>query len=366
MGARCIRLTKAPLSAHFPLVSDGLLSLSPNRLAAFLGSQTRARAVFRCLTEGKDPFTNGNLPPSLVRRLSALSPTSVERRALARSQDRTLKLLLEVPGEKRKAHIETVLIPDGKGSRTTLCVSSQEGCIRGCTFCLTATMQRAQGLSAEGIVAQVFEGLKAVQAEQMPPLRNIVFMGMGEPLDNWKNVNKAVEILVDPRGFGFGPRHVTVSTVGPTPSAIHKLHALPTRIAWSLHAARDRVRKDLVATQRHSVEALAEAFREVFQKRKDPLFVEITLIRGINDRVEDAEAVLVLMKGFPAEIRFNLLVVNPTGRGHTPSEEPSVEAFAKVLRTGGHFVMRRKARGADANAACGQLVSEIKLAQGAQ
>ena len=132
-------------------------------------------------------------------------------------------------------------------------------------------------------------------------------MGMGEPLDNWPAVQRAIDVLTDDRAFGFGARHVTVSTVGPTPRSIARLADCPVRIAWSLHAARDSTRRELVQTQRHSVTELLRAFSDLFRNRKDPLFVELTLIDGVNDRVEDAEAILRLFEGFPSEVRFNAL-----------------------------------------------------------
>jgi 23S rRNA (adenine2503-C2)-methyltransferase len=218
-------------------------------------------------------------------------------------------------------------------------------------------MGLSRNLPAEEIVAQVHRALAVAKEEGLPPLRNIVFMGMGEPLDNWASVEASLRALVDGRGFGFGPRHVTVSTVGPSPRAIARLIACPTRIAWSLHAADDATRRGLVATQRHPVTDLRDAFAEVFRARRAPLFVELTLIEGVNDAPADAEAAAALLADVPTEVRFNLLPMNPTGRDLRPSPPARVDAFAATLRRAGHFTMVRQARGQDESAACGQLAT---------
>lgn len=327
-----------------------LLSLTPQILADRIGPG-RSRAIFRSLAHGRDPHTDDEVAPGLRERLSKAARwhPPVER-LRSRSPDGTTKLLYEVEGGYR---VETVLIP-ARG-RTTLCVSSQVGCLRGCRFCLTSTMGLVRNLLAQDIVAQVHLGLRVGRELDLPPLRNLVFMGMGEPLDNWKAVAPAIDVLIDGRGFGFGPRHLTVSTVGPSPSRIERLSGCRTRLAWSLHSAVDEVRRQLVATQRHSVQELTAAWRRLFVRRKDPLFVEMTLVRGLNDADRYAEAARALFEDFPTEVRFNLLPVNPTVRGFEPSEQDRVERFAHILRSGGHFTMVRAARGQEKRAACGQL-----------
>lgn len=312
--------------------------------------------IFVSLAAGRDPFCDPELPQGLKRRLVQVArPSYPDEAQRLRSVDGTTKLLLRLEAGDA---VESVLIPEP--TRTTMCVSSQVGCVRGCTFCQTATMGLIRNLGAEEIIAQVHLGLRVVEETGMSPLRNLVFMGMGEPLDNWTAVRGAIDCLVHPRGFGFGPRHLTLSTVAPTPSAVARLEGCPTRIAWSLHAGRDSVRRSVVQTQRHSVEDLRDAFKHLFSSRKDPLFVEMTLMDGINDRPEDAEAALRLFHGFPSEVRFNLLPMNPMLSGSSmarlaPSTGPQVQAFSELLRSAGYFTMVRAARGTDARAACGQL-----------
>lgn len=326
-----------------------LLGLTPEALAVRLESPGRARNVFRLLTRGRDPFEA--LPTRARQRLAAavqMMPLSL--RASSRAADGTVKLLLEL---EDGARVETVLIPEK--SRTTICVSTQVGCARGCRFCLTATMMLQRNLRADEIVGQVFAGIRGVQSLGLPPLRNIVFMGMGEPLDNPDATRTALEILTT--GFGFGPRHVTVSTVAPSPRAVARLAGWPAHVAWSLHAADDDVRRRLIPTARSSVRELLDAFAALSLRS---LFVEVALMDGVNDRPEDADRIARLFDGFPAEVRLNLLPMNrirEVGSSLEPSRAAAVQAFQNRLREAGYFCIRRRARGTDADAACGQLAT---------
>ena len=334
-------------------MSSAVMALSPQQLGVALGSSSRAREVFRSLALGKNPMSDPDLSATLRRILGeTVSFSAHEEVDRVGARDGTLKLLLRTsPG----GAVEAVLIPHLR--RTTLCVSSQIGCVRACRFCSTGRMGLHRNLATEEIVAQVHYAIGVAKRANMPPLRNLVFMGMGEPLDNWASMQAALSILTDARGFGFGPRHVTVSTVGPSPAKIAKLEECTTRIAWSLHAARDPIRRELIPTQRHHVEALADAFIELFRNRKAPLFVEMTLMKGINDEPEDARAAVRLFANFPTEVRFNLLPMNLGVEGWDPSPIARVTAFERILRDAGHFAMVRSPRGADQKAACGQLAT---------
>lgn len=270
-----------------------------------------------------------------------------------RAEDGTLKFAW--PFEPGGA-IETVLIPSGRG-RSTVCVSTQRGCRRGCLFCATGRDSRAQNLTPDEVELQVARAVVAADAFGLPVPRNLVFMGMGEPLDNFRAVQTALERLVDPRGWAFAPRHVTVSTVGPSVRAIERTAAWPGRLAWSLHSAIDRVRQRLVPTARHPVRELAEAFGRVVRHRNQPLFVELTLLEGENDDLFHADAALALFADFPREVRFNLLPVNPTGAEFRPPAPERVERFQARLMAGGRRALIRRARGRDRDAACGQLGS---------
>jgi 23S rRNA (adenine2503-C2)-methyltransferase len=216
-------------------------------------------------------------------------------------------------------------------------------------------MGAVRNLRSAEIVAQAhFARIEAIE-NKMPPLRNIVFMGMGEPLDNFTHVKKAVEVLVDPRAMGFAPRYVTLSTVGSSPASIRRMKDLPIRVAWSIHAVDNALRKQLVPTSKHTMEELREAFLEVMHAQRDSLFVEMTMIDGLNDSSEHAHALADFLKPFPPLVRINLLPVNAGREGMVPSPDERVEAFREILRERGYFSMIRKPRGHEDGAACGQL-----------
>ena len=261
------------------------------------------------------------------------------------AQDGTAKLLIELEDQSQ---VETVLLFEK--SRATQCISTQVGCVRACTFCLTGTMGLKRNLTAEEIVGQIVIGGREAY------VRNIVFMGMGEPLDNLKEVEDALKTLTE--DMLFAPRHITMSTVAPSPTAVRRTTDWPCQMAWSLHAADDELRKQLIPTTRHDVKALRDAFAE----RPKSLFVEVALIAETNDHLEDAQAIAELFADYPEEVRINLLPMNPIETGDPklrPSPEERVAAFQQHLRDAGFFCMRRKARGADENAACGQLVTLV-------
>jgi 23S rRNA (adenine2503-C2)-methyltransferase len=177
---------------------------------------------------------------------------------------------------------------------------------------------------------------------------------MGEPLDNSRAVRAALDIMID--GFQIGPRHITVSTVAPTPKAVHQTADWPAQIAWSLHAANDELRKKLIPTTRHSVRELRDAFAAI-STGHDALFVEVTLIDGVNDRPEHAEAIADLFAHFPCEVRVNLLPMNPIGSDLHASSDERVKVFWELLIQRGLRCIRRRARGVEERAACGQLAT---------
>ena len=329
-----------------------LWSLHPSELADALDGPGRARAVYRVLADGDDPFHTALLPDGLRERLKrATRPGDTSQTHAAVATDQTTKLLLTLADG---GLIETVLIPDG--ARATLCVSSQVGCARGCRFCVTATMGLVRNLRVDEILQQVWFGLRAARARGWR-LRNLVFMGMGEPLDNIATVRHALDALTDGRGYGFAPKHITVSTVGPRLSSIAQLRGWPARIAWSLHAADEDVRARLVPPPHPPVVALADAFAEVCATDRRPLFVEMTLMDGVNDRDVDMAAAAALFRTFPTEVRFNLIAMNPGRADLRPS--PRVQACRQALQAAGYFCSVRRPRGQDAAAACGQLVARI-------
>jgi 23S rRNA (adenine2503-C2)-methyltransferase len=329
-----------------------VLAMTPAELAEVLGGEGRAKDVFALLREGKDP--RHALPPGPRRRLiERTAPTVLEVVESLESADGTVKLRVRLADARE---IETVLIPSPR--RTTLCISSQVGCARACRFCSTGTMGLLRNLSPDEIAGQVALGHQLVRERALPSLSNVVLMGMGEPLDNFEHVKTALTIIVGSSGLGIGRRHLTLSTVGPTAQAVRKAGVLDVPLAWSLHAADDALRRRLIPTARTSVSALLEAFQEALAPRQAPLFVEVTLIDGVNDGPEQAEAIVTLFAGFPSEVRVNLLPMNSIGHAELgPARAERVRAFKDVLAQAGLRALVRQARGADQASACGQLVT---------
>jgi 23S rRNA (adenine2503-C2)-methyltransferase len=314
-----------------------------------LGGGGRAGLVWSVLREGRDPFTDPRLSESLRGHLAegyVGVPADVEDRSLSSCGTRKLRLRLE-GGDG----IETVLIP-GRG-RTTVCLSTQVGCARGCIFCVTATMGLSRNLSVEEIVGQVVIALAEARENALPAVRNVVFMGMGEPLDNLDAVGSAISILCGPRALGIAPRHVTLSTVGTTPEAIHSLRGLEVQLAWSLHAVDDELRRELVPNVRHSAADLRGAFVDALQGRS--LFIEVALIDRVNDSLRHADALASFLAPFRPGVRVNLLPMNAGRENLAPSAESRAVAFRQRVREQGLFCAIRRPRGVEQNAACGQL-----------
>ena len=321
--------------------------MTPEELAGVVGGSGRARAVWSALVRGDDPFEDRELSESLrvsLRDHTRRAELVVERRDIASCG--TTKLRLGLADGKR---IETVVIPSER--RTTVCVSTQAGCARGCIFCLTATMGLERGLTPAEIVGQVTAAIREARERDMPSVRNVVYMGMGEPLDNLEAVAKSLEVLCSPRALGLGPAHITISTVGTTPDAILATRELPVQMAWSLHAVDDSLRRQLIPTARHSTVEL----RQAFIARGSSLFVEATLMEGVNDEPEHAEAMAEFLKAFAEPVRVNLLPMNAGREGLEASSPARAARFRQRLRERGYFCAIRQPRGLDASAACGQL-----------
>lgn len=260
------------------------------------------------------------------------------------------------------ALVESVLMryPAGAGRRErhTLCISSQAGCAVGCPFCATGELGFGRDLETAEIVDQVRHAARRLAAAGRR-LTNVVFMGMGEPLLNLDRVLAAVDALNDPRRFGLGARHITVSTSGVVPG-IERLTALGPQftLAVSLHAARDPLRDVLVPLNRRwpiaEVVAAARAHAAATGRR---VTYEVTMIDAVNDTELDARAMADLLRGDHAHV--NLIPMNPVA--HTPwvaSPPAAIERFAATLRGAGIATTIRRNRGQEIGAACGQLAAE--------
>ena len=242
--------------------------------------------------------------------------------------------------------------------RHTLCISSQAGCAVGCPFCATGELGFGRDLAVAEIVDQARHAQRRLAA-QGSRLTNIVFMGMGEPLLNLDRVLASVEALNDPRRFGLGARHITVSTSGVVPG-IRRLTALGPQftLAVSLHAARDALRDVLVPLNRRwPVAEVVDAARDHARATGRRITYEATMIGGVNDTEDDALAMAELLRGDLAHV--NLIPMNPVA--HTPwtaSPMPVIERFAAILRDAGISTTIRRNRGQEVGAACGQLAAE--------
>jgi 23S rRNA (adenine2503-C2)-methyltransferase len=297
-----------------------------------------------------DPAAMTDLSQDLRARLAAeWSLRALELEETAYSRDGTIKAVLRAADGAR---VESVLIPEE--DRTTLCVSTQVGCPMACSFCATGALGFTRNLSAAEIVDQFCRMRELVAAGRR--ITNIVFMGMGEPLLNPAAVHAAIRILIDPKGAALAPRRITVSTVGVVPQIDPLLAVAPIHLALSLHATTDALRERLVPlNRRYPLDALLGALRasEHVSKRR-PIFVEYTLIDGVNDAPEDARRLPRLLAGLP--VKLNLIPMNPhADAGYRAPSEETLDRFLREVAGAGLRVTLRRSRGPDIDAACGQL-----------
>jgi 23S rRNA (adenine2503-C2)-methyltransferase len=294
------------------------------------------------------------------------------------SQDGTRKWLMRLPKrahEARAPEIETVYIPEfGRG---TLCISSQVGCTLTCTFCHTGTQRLVRNLEAAEIVGQIllardrigdWPGAARPADDGLLPntdrkITNVVLMGMGEPLYNFDSVREAMEVAADGEGLSVSKRRITLSTSGVVPEIGRWGKEAGTMLAISLHAVTDELRNELVPiNKKYPIKELLEACRKYpgVSNAKRITF-EYVMLKGVNDSLKDAKALVRLLAGIPAKI--NLIPFNPwPGSPYECSDWETIERFAEVVNKAGYASPVRTPRGRDILAACGQLKSEsVKL-----
>ena len=248
--------------------------------------------------------------------------------------------------------IESVLIPEG--NRRTLCVSTQAGCALSCMFCATGSSGFRRNLTSAEIIHQACFAARRM-AERGDRLTNVVFMGMGEPLENVREVSRAIDILLSPCGFGLAGKRVTVSTVGIIPAMRDLAARYPVSFAVSLNAADEEVRTRLMPINRkYPLRDLVAAMRGIPLQSGRKVTAEYVLLSGVNDSPADASALARLLTG--ARIKVNLIPFNPNDQGGFRSPPPSsVDRFRDILMSAGVQTITRERRGADIHAACGQL-----------
>jgi 23S rRNA (adenine2503-C2)-methyltransferase len=293
-----------------------------------------------------------NLPMSLRTRLAAHPLRWSDPEPAGESSDGTRKYTWPSFGGDV---YESAVIPDR--NRVTLCVSSQAGCRIGCKFCLTARKGLRQNLSPAEILSQY------ARTPERENITHFVFMGMGEPLDNFDHVLSSVQVLTEKWGYGFSSRRVTVSTVGLLPHLERLLDETDVNVAVSIHAARREVRLPLVPSEnQHPASAIADLLRQRAKLSLPPftgtgrrrLSFELTMIDGMNDSERHAADLRDLIEGIPA--RVNLIPWNSfPGTSFRPSPRENILKFQALLKRSGIVTTVRRPRGQDIGAACGLL-----------
>ena len=275
----------------------------------------------------------------------------------SRSEDGTIKWLFESGAGQA---VETVFIPEpGRG---TLCISSQVGCVLDCAFCATGAQGFNRNLATDEIIGQVAHANRVLptRANGEPAITNIVFMGMGEPLANYRNVVPALEILLSDYAYGLSRRRITVSTSGIVPQIDKLGDDCNVSLAVSLHAPNDKLRDELVPINRvHPIQELLDACWRYAAKRANRFITfEYVMLDGVNDSAAHASELAGLLRDKPAKV--NLIPFNPfAGNAFKRSPPDVIARFQQRLRQLGLVATTRKTRGEDIDAACGQLAGKV-------
>jgi len=292
-----------------------------------------------------------NLGFELRQQLAERFGTHVlEREEVETARDGTRKLVLRTHDG---GLVETVIIPEH--TRQTICVSSQLGCSLDCSFCATGRLGLGRNLTAAEIIDQWLHAAELLRPDGVLPT-NIVFMGMGEPLLNFKNVVQAVRVLTDPAGIALSPRRITVSTAGVVPRIAALGEAVKVMLAISLHAATDEVRDVLVPlNRRFPIAELLEACRNFPLARRERISFEYTLIDGVNDSPDDARRLVALLSPLPSKLNLIPMNEHPGSPQHRRPDDVRIDRFMEEVARSPVPVTLRRSRGDDIHAACGQL-----------
>ena len=278
---------------------------------------------------------------------------------LQKSSDRTIKSAFKLYDG---SVVEGVLIPTS--SRMTACISSQIGCSLTCKFCATGKLKLLRNLDAGEIVDQVVAIRKMSEENYQIPLSNIVYMGMGEPLLNYKNVLKSIERITSPDGLGMSPQRITVSTAG-IAKLIKQLgdDEVKFNLALSLHAANEEKRSKIMPiNESNSLDALAEALLYFYKKTGTRPTLEYILFKDFNDGIEDAKELEAFVRRVPTKV--NIIEYNPIDAGEfQKASDEQLNRFTSYLDSKGIIVNVRRSRGRDIDAACGQLANKNDAVQ---
>ena len=315
------------------------------------------RVIYRqFFKEGKlslinhDNFAKSGTLAQEVEKIITTPKFNIVASKESKSQDGVIKFVLEL---EDKEVIESVIIPSS--GRTTLCISSQVGCRMGCKFCSTAKLGFIRDLSIDEITLQVW----VAKFHYNQTIDNIVFMGMGEPLDNFDSVIDAIRVIETTHGFDIPQSKITISTSGDI-NALNKFSKTELtniKLAISLNATTDETRSNLMPINRkYPLEMLRETLMNYPLKRKHSFLIEYVLLRDINDSLEDAERIVQFTKGI--SVKINLIPFN--GSDFKAPTQKRLDEFFNYLLKSGLFVMTRESKGDDISAACGQLSGKIR------
>jgi 23S rRNA (adenine2503-C2)-methyltransferase len=344
-----------------PLEKIDLKNLSPPELIEFLGSfgKERYRSIqilrwlyqknVRSFDEMSNLSKGFRYELSQVSFISNLPPLHMEE-----ARDRTKKFLFQLEDGNR---IESVLIPDK--ARLTLCLSTQVGCAFGCRFCLTGKIGWKRDLTVSEILNQILE-VKKILPEKAS-ITNIVLMGMGEPLANYKNTLKAIELMVHPDAFNFSSRRVTLSTVGLLPE-LERLgkEKISFRLAISLNASDEETRNQLMPiNRRYPLNKILSLCKNFPIKPRTRITFEYVMVEGVNDSPRDAKRLLSILRGIPSKVNLIPLNESPGIPFKRPSEE-KVKRFQEIIIEGGLTAIVRASKGVEISAACGQLHGKVR------
>jgi 23S rRNA (adenine2503-C2)-methyltransferase len=299
-----------------------------------------------------------NISKALKLKLAEIAEITIPKIASEQiSDDGTIKWLLEVGSGNC---IETVYIPEK--NRGTLCISSQVGCALDCTFCSTAQQGFNRNLSVAEIMGQIWLANHAMSCipREKRKITNIVLMGMGEPLLNYQNVIKAMNIMMDDNAYGLSKRRITLSTSGVVPALDRLKEDSDVSLAVSLHASNDALRDQLVPiNKKYPIKLLLESCRRYIQdEARRKITFEYVMLDGVNDQPVHARELVKLLQNIPSKV--NLIPFNPFPQTDFKCSSPeTIENFSKILIKAGLITMTRKTRGDDIDAACGQLAGKV-------
>ena len=345
MRANLLGLRRPDMQAYFAEIGE-----KPFRASQVL------KWIYHFGVDNFDLMTNLSKP--LRRRLGEIATIDAPEIVTCQvAADGTHKWLMKVSGDDC---VETVFIPEAE--RGTLCISSQVGCALDCSFCSTAQQGFNRNLSVAEIIGQVWLACRELghSPNGRRVITNIVLMGMGEPLVNFENVVKAMDLMMDDLAVGLARRRITLSTAGIIPALDRLRERCPVSLAVSLHAPNDELRSQLVPLNRkYPVRELVDACRRyVRQSPKSQVTFEYVMLAGVNDSADHARQLVKLLRDVPAKV--NLIPFNPfPGTRYQRSCQTSIDQFRDILLNAGLITITRKTRGDEIDAACGQLVGRV-------